>query len=53
MITPDLSIEYSYIKLPYDLSVKSTSNFHSFRLQIVAKKCRKGSQLSSELHHSS
>jgi len=23
MIAPDLSIEYSYIKLPYDISVKS------------------------------
>lgn len=29
-IRPDLSIEYSYVRVPYDSGVKSTLNMHSF-----------------------
>jgi hypothetical protein len=33
MIPPDLSIEYPFIKLPYDCSVKCTTKLFSFILK--------------------
>ena len=58
MINPDLSLEYSYIKLPYDCVVKSNNisirkyNNYKNRFQIVKKKCWKRDEFSAKWNNS-